>query len=359
MSTNEKTTSVADALAAAELTVPRAAGEIQPDCTPSLSAEIHWVEPDKLHLNPLSDNIYGSDVPAALLASITENDIQSPLIVAKVSMKVISGNTRLRVAQQLSKVKVPVLFVETDLTGEEEQNLVLSHNVSRDKTNEIRVREYECYLDIERELAKQRVAAGKKGAATVPNLAPSKSRNVAADKVGGSHSSLETGLKVVKAIDKLTSDGKIQEASRLRKVLNENGYSPAKNLAVNQGWLVEDSPKVAKRSKSAALPDPVPAAVLEASFKTDLVKATSLEEQEVPHGGSELAPETVVEGDVLQHCADSQALDGLFKAFEEIEAFLLGEDVARLSEGLKMQIGERLGKINAAAICDGITIKAS
>jgi hypothetical protein len=67
----------------------------------------------------------------------------------------------------------------------------------------------------------------------------------------------------------------------------------------------------------------------------------------------------VVEGDVLQRCADSQALDGLFKAFEEIEAFLLGEDVARLSEGLKMQIGERLGKINAAAICDGITIKAS
>ncbi len=354
MSSNEKTTVVADALSAIELAAPRAACEIPPDCDTSLAARIHWVEPDKLHLNTLSDKIYGRDIPVALLASITENDIQAPLIVAKLSMTVISGNTRLRVAQQLSKEKVPVIFVETDLTREEEQNLVLSHNVSRDKTNEMRAREFGCYLQIEKELARQRAATGRIAASKVPNLAPTKSRTIAADKVGASHGSLETGLKVVTTIDRLVADGKGAEAERLRKVLNENGYSPAKNLAVNQRWLVEDKRKVAKRSKSSALPAPDPLAVLEPASIPDLLNATSFEAQEAFEGGSDEAFEV---GD-RQDGNDSQEQYAVFKAFEEIEAFLQGAEVFLLSEASKMKIGERIGKINSAAICAGITIKA-
>ena len=52
-------------------------------------------------------------------------------------------------------------------------------------------------------------------------------------------------------------------------------------------------------------------------------------------------------------------LDALFKAFDEIAAFLSGEDVALLSEELKVRIGARLGTVNALAICEGITIKAT
>jgi hypothetical protein len=52
-------------------------------------------------------------------------------------------------------------------------------------------------------------------------------------------------------------------------------------------------------------------------------------------------------------------LDALFKALDEIEVFLGGEDVALLSEESKAKIGARLGTVNALAICEGITIKAS
>lgn len=396
MSKNEKTNSVADALAAPELTAPRAfnimvsetetqntkasAVDAVPAIEPSpsskdtasnredeptsemphsLSSEIHWIAPEQLELNPLSDNIYGSDVPAAVLASIAENGITSPLVVSKTSMRVISGNTRLRAALQLSQTQVPVLFVEGELTVEEEQNLVLSHNVARDKTNEMRVREYRCYLDIEKELTRQRVAAGKNRSAAVPNLAPSKSRDVAADKVGGAHSSLETGLKVVKTMDKLTAEGKTEEAARLRNVLNANGYSPAKNLAVNQGWLVEDSQKQAKRSKAEANPEPreTPSAVLEPSRRPDQVEEQSTAAQEKlerdPNPTCSNSEESIPQQDI-----DPQVLDPVLKAFDEIEAFLGGEHAAMLSDEQRMQIGVRLGKLNAAAICEGIIIKA-
>ena len=280
------------------------------------------------------------------------------MVVCKNGLKVISGNTRLRVAKELGITKVPVLFVECELTSEEEQNLVLSHNVAREKTNEMKVREYRCYLEIEKGQAKQRAAEGKKGPVKVPNLAPAKSRDVAADKVGGTHSSLQTGLKVVEAIDRLTADGRVAEAMRLRKVLNENGYSPAKNLAVSQLWLAKDKSKGELRAKSAAKAEP-PSAELEPAPDPTLRDVATNEAQAVRQGSSELATERAQEAGVSGQGADSQVLDALFTALDEIEVFLGGEDVALLSEESKAKIGARLGTVNALAICEGISIKAS
>ena len=320
---------------------------------------MHWLEPDTLQANPLSELIYGNAMTDSLRASVREDGIQSPLVVCKDGLKVISGNTRLRVAKELGMAKVPVLFVEGELTSEEERNLVLSHNVAREKTNEMKVREYQCYLEIEKGQAKQRAEGVKKGSVKVPNLAPAKSRDVAADKVGGTHSSLQTGLKVVEAIDRLTADGRVDEATRLRKVLNENGYSPAKNLAVSQLWLAKNKSKGELGSKSAENSEPAPSAILEPSPTPAVGKGTTTEPQEAPQAGSELATERAQEAGVPQHGVESQVLDALFKAFDEIAAFLSGEDVALLSEELKVRIGARLGTVNALAICEGITIKAT
>jgi hypothetical protein len=132
---------------------------------------MHWLESNTLQANPLSESIYGDAMTDSIRASVREDGIQSPLVVCKNGLKVISGNTRLRVAKELGITKVPVLFVECELTSEEEQNLVLSHNVAREKTNEMKVREYRCYLEIEKGQAKQRAAEGKKGPVKVPNLA--------------------------------------------------------------------------------------------------------------------------------------------------------------------------------------------
>ena len=396
MSKNEKTTTCADALAANGLIYTRAlslevstlqedfeeiahvgsaplseenpalengtdegVSERSPASNALLSEGMHWLEPDTLLANPLSELIYGNDMTGCLLASVREDGIQSPLVVCKDGLKVISGNTRLRVAKELGMAKVPVLFVEGELTSEEERNLVLSHNVAREKTNEMKVREYRCYLEIEKGQAKQRAAAVKKGSVKVPNLAPAKSRDVAADKVGGTHSSLQTGLKVVEAIDRLTADGRVDEVNRLRNVLNEKGYSPAKNLAVMQRWLVEDKPKGEVGSKSASKSEPPPAAVFEPSPTPTVGKGTKTEHQEALQAGSELATERAQAAGVPQQGVDSQALDALFKALDEVEVFLSGEDVALLSEELKARIGARLGTVNALAICGGITIKAS
>ena len=332
--------------------------ESSPACKPLLSAGMHWLEPQTLQANPLSESIYGNGMTDSLMASVREDGIQSPLVVCRNGLRVISGNTRLKVAKELGIAKVPVLFVEGELTSEEERNLVLSHNVAREKTNEMKVREYRCYLEIEKGQAKQRAAAVKKGSVKVPNLAPAKSRDVAADKVGGTHSSLQTGLKVVEAIDKLTADGRVDEAARLRKVLNDNGYSPAKNLAVSQRWIVEDKPKLEINSKPVANSNPTATAVLEPSPTPAVGECTTTEPQDEPQEGPELATERAQEAGVPR-AIDSQALDALFKALDEIEVFLGGEDVALLSEESKAKIGSRLGTVNALAICEGITIKAS
>ena len=332
--------------------------ERSPACKPLLSAGMHWLEPQTLQANPLSESIYGNGMTDSLMASVREDGIQSPLVVCRNGLRVISGNTRLKVAKELGIAKVPVLFVESELTSWEEQNLVLSHNVAREKTNEMKVREYRCYLEIEKGQIRQRGAAVKKGSVKVPNLAPAKSRDVAADKVGGTHSSLQTGLKVVEAIDKLTADGRVDEAARLRKVLNDNGYSPAKNLAVSQRWIVEDKPKLEINSKPVANSNPTATAVLEPSPTPAVGECTTTEPQDEPQEGPELATERAQEAGVPR-AIDSQVLDALLKAFDEIAAFLSGEDVALLSEELKVRIGARLGTVNALAICEGITIKAS
>jgi len=396
MSTNEKTASVVDTLAAAELITTGALNSqtsksaeqrineasvdetslvesgcgvqktgTNEECIKNnivnipLSPKIYWVETEKLQLNPLSDNIYGSDVPATLLASIKENDIRSPLIVSKSTMKVLSGNTRLRVAQQLSKEKIPVVFVEANLTEEDEQNLILSHNVARDKTNEMRVREYNCYLEIEKKLANQRRASPRSSTAKVQKFAPSKSREIAAEKVGVSHTSLETGVKVVQAIDSLLEQGQVDNAKRLRKVLEENGFSGAKNLAINQKWLSEaDSKKTAKVRKSTKSTQKPSVEEQSASLKDLAQSQEALTEtcQEPPPD-----PTTPESADLPQPLLPAVATSEVELAFinmRAVKTFLDGVDVTKLTEDVRAKIGEEIGSINVAARVAGLTIKA-
>jgi len=395
MSTNEKTTSVADALTAAELTSPRVlnAAHSQPskehlagatlDAVPasevgdlvqktasdegdiletggdtSFSSKIQWVDTESLHVNQLSDNIYGSDVPAALLASIKENDIQSPLIVSKAGMRVLSGNTRLRVALQLSIKKVPVLFFDKDLTDEEEQNLVLSHNVAREKTNEMRVREYKCYLDIEKKRAKQRVSAERKGPAKVQNFAPSKSREIAAEKVGASHTSLETGVKVVEAIDRLLELGESDNAKRLRKVLEENGYSRAKTLAVNQNWITEDA--IAKASKTRQSAKSAQKSPLKE--QSERPQELSQSDVSVPERGEDAPTNPAVseradDTHATLPVVDPSKVESAFEQMMALETFLRDVDSAQFTDEVQTRIGAGIGKINAAALIAGFTIK--
>jgi hypothetical protein len=333
--------------------------EHSPTGNHSLPDKVHWIEPHTLHAHPLSESIYGSDLPQSVLASVKEEGICSPLIVSKGKMQVISGSTRLKVAQKLNMKAVPVLFLDQQLTSEEEQDLLLKYNVTRDKTNEIRVREFKCYLEIEKGLAQHRVPVPKNDTAQVPNLAPKKSRDVAAEKVGASHSSLQNGLKAVEAIDRLTREGKFEDANRLRRVLNENGYSQAKNLAVNQCWITEEKPKLDKQSKAAAKADRAPSAVLEALPSAAPTQGASKGAEDANPKDSDPASGNATDQPVLQQVIDQQGFNKLLNAFDEIEAFLSGTDAAGLSSEQKNQIGTRIMKLNKAAACEGISLRAS
>jgi len=100
---------------------------------------------------------------------------------------------------------------------------------------------------------------------------------------------------VVEAIDRLTADGRVAEAMRLRKVLNENGYSPAKNLAVSQLWLAKDKSKGELGAKSAENSEPAPSAELDPSPAPTLRDVATNEAQAVRQGSSELATERAQE----------------------------------------------------------------
>ena len=322
-----------------------------------ITGVVELVETHCLHPNPLSDSIYGSAVPESLVQSIMDNGISQPLVVCKPNLKLISGNTRLRIAKQLGVRQVPVLFLDVEFTREEEENLILAHNSVRVKTNEMLVREYMSHRKIEKKLAEQRVANGRGRPARVQTFTPSKSREIAAKKVGVSYTSLEAGVKVVEAIDRLLEQGKPDDAARLRTVLEENGYSPAKNFASKQKWLPEDEQDAERNSKSAANPKPAPSAVL----KPLPVPDSSIHQmQEAPKTEQQdpvVPVEKAEDSGVIEKTMDTQALEAFFKSLDDVEVFLKGGHVEFLSEKLKEKIGAKLAALNLAAICGGITLR--
>ena len=337
-------------------------GNLPPEKTvrnPAITNGVEFVDIHLLHTNPLSDAIYGNAIPDSLLASVMEDGIRSPLVVGKENLNVISGNTRLRVAQQLGLPQVPVLFLEGELTPEEEQNLVLIHNSVRVKSNEMRVREYQCHLQIEKVLAKQRVATGRSSPAKVQTFTPSKWREIAAKKVGVSYTSLDAGLKVVETIEKLTREGSPENAARLKKVLEGQGYAPAKNLAIKQKWLLEDAPAKTKPANLEAKPEQAVACAeaLEPSNELDEGEGDLNEVYEVKGLGSKQRQcHPGDEGVTQKTIVDSPDLEGLFNAIDAIEAFLLSTEAEQLSEALKAKVGTRLGVLHTGALLAGITI---
>jgi hypothetical protein len=383
MSTNEATISATNVLAAFDLPVPKAApaepseggqseavfpshatqgkktatstdlGTPCAEHTMPLGEQVHWIEPERLNPHPESERIYGTAIPAELRDSIATNGIRTPLIVAKGSMVVLSGNTRLKVALQERTAKVPVVFVEGDSTEEAELDLVLTHNVARDKTREMRVREYRAYLGIAKELAKQRASAPRGVTAEVQKFAPRKSREIAADKVGASHASLETGVKVVEAIDRLTDRGEKENAERLRKVLEEHGFSSAKNLAANQRWLLEDATTESttkKRSQRKAKQHKA-----DDSAARDEAPTECLPEEPLASDESHL----VDEGLLPLVSGEASKVDLVLQQITEVESFLLNSNASRFSEEVRATIGRRIGSINAAALAAGFCIEAN
>jgi len=240
----------------------------------------------KLCAHPLSAEIYGSfhGEEDALMESVRSDGILTPLLITSKNV-VVAGGERLRVARALKLPEIPVRVL--DLTDPLDiQQALIESNVSRDKKNEQKIREYRALKLIEREKAKKR-----KGTRTdlVSNLTPSdtgKSRDLAAVKVGWCGSTAEKGLKVLEAIERCSETGNMQTVEEVRTTLNQESVDAAYNKAMSLGWL-SDTLNLGKRR------DAKPEVRIRASFK----KATSAAEK--------LA--AVVLGDEIAHFTPLQA----------------------------------------------------
>ena len=309
--------------------------------------EICFVDAAGLALNPLSESLYGADVPEALKDSIVEEGIASPIIVSRNSGRVLSGNTRLKIAKEFGVEKVPVIYIEGQLTDEEETNLVITCNIERAKTREMKTLEYRELLRIEKGMAISRRARKSADGEKVPNLEPGKSRDKAAAKIGVSASSLDTGLKVIEAMEKLKGEGNSEGANVLLTKLNEDGFSSALKCASENGWYIENGDaeqagggaRGQANAKAKKPKDNVAVGKTGGGKKTACVAVKS--------AAPKPDPELTQEEDALQSAE---------KHIEALEEYLHKATIDRLSEAAKADLGKAIGRLNTAAVVAGINV---
>jgi ParB/RepB/Spo0J family partition protein len=216
---------------------------------------------EDLQEHPLNAEIYGDEKPQQdLVESISETGILSPLIANSTNGRIISGNTRFRAARHIGLEKVPVIYKSFSEAAENVN--IVTGNVSRSKTNLQRVREYEVLLSAFKKQAKDSTSKKDKG----PGKTGEKSRQKAADIVGESPATLQKGVAVVKAADKLRKQGDEEGATRLLDVLNRRrGFDPAEKEAQRLG-LIPPSKKKNTGKKGAddvSAPETAESATLE------------------------------------------------------------------------------------------------
>lgn len=182
--------------------------------------------PDSLKNHLMNIEIYGDKPNDEILESISKVGIQAPIIITSNNV-IISGHTRNQCARKLGLKEVPVI-VRGDLVDELDiREAIIEANRQREKTNEIKAREFKHLKQIEEERAKKRQKAskgrGKKGKENFPDLLETgQSRDKAAEKVGMSGKTAEAAAEVVEVIDELESEGETAKANEIRETLNKS-----------------------------------------------------------------------------------------------------------------------------------------
>ena len=104
--------------------------------------EVVLVSTSKLVLNQLGVNTYSTPQNYnEIKENIKQNDIIQPILVNPNDYRVISGNLRVQIAQELGMEKVPVIF--WDLTEQEMDIVFISTNFQREKSIMDKYREHQ------------------------------------------------------------------------------------------------------------------------------------------------------------------------------------------------------------------------
>jgi len=198
-----------------------------------MKAIFNKVDPKNLKNHLLNIKLYGDKPDQELKKLIDENGVLEPIVVTP-DNTIISGHRRNQCAKMLGLKEVPVI-IRQDLTDplEIEKALILS-NKQREKSTELKAREYQRLKEIEAEQAKVRQKTlNNKDEALRENVpqARGKSSDLAAKEVGMSGKTAEKASKVVEKIDELEESGEVEEAAELRETLNKSVSGAAKKIA--------------------------------------------------------------------------------------------------------------------------------
>ncbi|OPZ87789.1 MAG: Phage protein Gp37/Gp68 [bacterium ADurb.Bin429] len=197
----------------------------------SEQTEVTTRAPTDLRPHPMNARLYGSGYDETLRVSIEEEGIITPLVITRDNV-IISGHRRLAVALALDLETVPVTIIDETDQLEVTRKLILA-NTQRERTNEMKAREYRTLKHIETERARRRqqqsayttnIRLGRgNGTETVGESRPESSgtagraRDLAATVIGWSGKSADKAVAVLEAIETLDITGQEADASRLRQ----------------------------------------------------------------------------------------------------------------------------------------------
>ena len=160
------------------------------------SGRVELVAVSQLQAHPLNASIYGVEDVSDLVEAIQESGHIDPLSVIKAGdnqYQVLRGHRRLQAAKQMQLSEL-LCTVLSDLSEEEKLIILLTGNVQREKTIEVKVREAWLWEEIYKSQAKSRM--GKKGSGQ------GAARDLIAKQVGlGSGVTYERASAVVKAME--------------------------------------------------------------------------------------------------------------------------------------------------------------
>lgn len=196
------------------------------------------INPSELKNHLVNIEIYGTLPPCdEMLASVKEHGVIEPIRCTK-DMVVLSGHRR-RQHAIIAKVKAVPVLVARHAIGDAEQIVqVIESNRQREKTTEVRAREFARLADAMAELARKRQSAvgGKKPGALGKKVSEAlgdagRAKDQAAAEVGMSRPTAEKAVAVVEVIDELVEAGETEKAEEIRETLNTKSVAAAARAA--------------------------------------------------------------------------------------------------------------------------------
>ena len=213
---------------------------------PLIFGLIESVALDELEDHPLNRKLYSKAPLEPLVLSIQDRGISTPLKARWVNSKrqLLCGHRRKEAARLARLTHVPVIMTEVADDRAAEELLVEDNNV-REKSTEEKLREFGVLYPKAKEEAKERqkTNAKVKPGKTFSQAEHGKAGEIAAAKIGYSRPTAIKGFRVALAIDKLKSEGQVNAADDLRRVLNEQSIDGAYKAAIAAGHIPKSPPK--------------------------------------------------------------------------------------------------------------------